>query len=85
MILYVPLGSAGKRYRPSGCVTVVCPPISAGDVAVTVVPGSTALCASVTMPVMRPWVICAEAGAAASHATARTTNVAAFDVMEPPR
>ena len=40
--------------------------MSAGDVTVTATPGITAPCASVTMPVSRPCVICAVAGIAPS-------------------
>ena len=42
--LYVPDGMPGNRYVPSASVTVVRTPISDGDVAVTVTPGSTAPC-----------------------------------------
>ena len=35
---------------PFPSLTVVCAPMSAGDVAVTVTPGSTAPCASFTIP-----------------------------------
>ena len=57
-------------------------PISAGDVAVTVAPGSTAPWVSVTSPVTRPWVICAIAGDAVdSAAIARTTINAALDLI----
>ena len=40
---------------------MLCAPISAGDVAVTVTPGITAPWASATVPINRPWVICANA------------------------
>src|SRR5215471_11915621 len=33
--VYTPVGSAGKRNLPSGCVTVDCTPMSDGDVTVT--------------------------------------------------
>src|SRR5262245_60818169 len=71
--LYAPVGNAGNKYRPSASVFVVRLPIKAGDVTVTVTPGITAPCASVTMPVSRPCVICACAGAA-TNATIRNTS-----------
>ena len=47
----------GRRLRS----TVVRVPINAGEVAVTVTPGSTAPCGSVTTPVRVPCPICADA------------------------
>ena len=67
--LYVPDGNAGNRYLPSASVTVVRVPISAGDVAVTVTPGNTAPCASVTVPASRPCPIWANAGVAKTAVT----------------
>src|SRR5262249_16947390 len=79
-----PVGSAGKRNRPSACDTVDCTPINAGEVAVTVTPGKMAPCVSVTSPVRRPCVVCA-ADAAACKATNTTANTAAPDlIMHPP-
>src|SRR6185295_11718867 len=63
----------GKRYLPSASVTVVRAPICDGDVAVTVTPGSTAPWASLTVPVRRPWPICANAADGTSIATAAAT------------
>src|SRR6185503_2632617 len=51
---YGPDGSDAIEYLPSPSVTVVRTPINDGDLAVTVTPGSTAPCASVTLPVSRP-------------------------------
>ncbi len=51
---YGPEGSEAIEYLPSPSVTVVRTPMSDGDFAVTVTPGSTAPCASVTVPVKRP-------------------------------
>src|SRR5215831_16855832 len=82
--LYAPLGSAGNKNLPSGCVTVVCTPISAGDVALTVTPGRIAPCASVTSPVNRPGVICADADAA-PLANARTNTTAFHHLMSHPQ
>ena len=51
-------GPSGVRdaieYLPSTSLTTVRVPMSAGDLAVTVTPGSTAFCASVTVPVSLP-------------------------------
>src|SRR5258708_3651119 len=53
---YPPGGTPGSRYVPSTPVTVVRAPCSAGLVAVTVTPGSTAPLESVTLPVSDPLV-----------------------------
>src|SRR5687767_10050182 len=53
-ISYTPGGSARKRYEPSAPVTCICGWISAGLLAVTLTPGSTAPVLSVTVPLMRP-------------------------------
>src|SRR5262249_9250498 len=82
--LYVPLGSAGNRKRPSACDTVVCTPINAGDVTETVTPGSTAPCASVTTPVRRPWVICPYAECVSKIPIRSTTTHAALDLIVGP-
>src|SRR5207344_1479889 len=68
-------GKDGKRYFPSASVTDTCVPINAGDDAVTVTPGNTAPCASVTVPVNRPWPICANAGVAMIKASATIPNM----------
>ncbi len=51
---YGPDGSAAIEYLPSPSDTVERTPMSAGDFAVTVTPGSTPPCASLTVPVRRP-------------------------------
>ena len=60
---YSPDGSAAMEYLPSDSVTTVRVPCKDGDRAVTVTPGRMALCESVTVPVIRPWSIWANAGA----------------------
>src|SRR5437667_5431526 len=80
--LYTPDGSEGNRYFPSASVTVVRLPINDGDVAVTVTPGSTAPCASLTVPLRRPCAIWANPGDAISTPNiANTTNHAVLDLI----
>src|SRR5205823_3706092 len=55
------------RYAPSAPVTAVCGWMSAGLLAVTVTPGSTAALLSVTVPVNRPRNSWANAGAASTR------------------
>src|SRR4051812_21686764 len=55
--------------------------MSAGDVAVTLAPGRMAPWASVTSPVIRPGVICADAGAAYKPTIANRTSAAALDLI----
>ncbi len=52
---YSPEGSAANEYFPSPEVTTERVPMREGDVAVTVTPGRTAFCVSVTVPTRRPW------------------------------
>ncbi len=62
--VYVPGGSAGKRYTPFASVVIVLePPISDSLDAVTVAPTRAAPLESVTVPVrIEIWPICASAG-----------------------
>ncbi len=55
----MPGGNARNRYDPSLPVTCTCGWMSAGPLAVTVTPGSTAPVLSVTVPLMRPLNSCA--------------------------
>ena len=63
---------------PASLVTAVSAPICAGLVAVTVTPGSTPLCESLTSPLMLPVELapppCANAGAVPIHNTAAITQ-----------
>src|SRR5262249_6247004 len=81
---YVPGGTAGKRYSPSGFVTAVCTPIIAGLLTVTVTPGSTAPLESATLPLIVPVELapppCANACADANRHAASTATK-----MESPR
>src|SRR5262245_9106334 len=72
----MPEGSAANRYLPSASVTAWRVPMSAGDVTVTVTPGRTAPCASVTVPLSRPCPICADTPTvvAATHASTTPMN-----------
>src|SRR5262245_7450434 len=51
---YSPEGNAAIEYAPSASDTTDLTPISEGDLAVTVTPGSTAPCATVPVAVHRP-------------------------------
>src|SRR5437773_5053889 len=57
----MPGGSAMTLNTPRSFVTVVCGRISASLFTVTVTPGSTAFCWSITTPVMVPVCTCADA------------------------
>jgi hypothetical protein len=46
-------------YAPQSLVTLDCGRMMAGLASVTVTPGSTAFCSSVTVPVMVPVCVCA--------------------------
>ena len=55
----MPGGSAGNRSCPFGLVIATSgPPISAGDLTRTTAPGSTAPCASLTVPMIIPVAAC---------------------------
>ena len=52
---YSPAGRSRRMYSPFSSLTVVRSPWSAGDVAVTVTPGSGSPSCVVTLPVRSPW------------------------------
>ena len=85
--LYVPAGRPGKRYRPWALLVTVCAPSSAGLVAVTATPGTTAPLSSTTCPWMLPVdpaAPCAKAGPAATERPrSRNQSVRVFTVWPP--
>jgi hypothetical protein len=61
---------------PASLVTAVCTPIAAGLVAVTVTPGNTPPCASLTSPLMLPVELAPPPCANADDAMAATATIA---------
>ena len=66
---YMPTGSDGRRYKPSGSLTSVRVKPVAALFAVTVTPGTAAPCGSRIRPVTLPVVCCANADAQESSST----------------
>src|SRR6185369_1236821 len=81
----------GKLYRPASLVTDVCLPLVAMSVRITLAPGTTPPCGSVTSPEILPdEAVCADAEVTASvHNTAtettHPTKNASFFICDPPR
>src|ERR687888_1214418 len=71
LTLYTQIGSSGRLNPPWASVVVVRVKLVAGNVAVTVTPGSTAPVLSTIVPLMSPVVFCASAGATSTTASSQ--------------